>query len=88
MKKQTVLERTASQVREGVEEEFENFYILTVKEAFQAACEAYGMEQFQVFMIKAYEEIWKQKKMIPESEKEIRHYIREVIFHLEERSPE
>lgn len=88
MKKQTVLERTASQVREGVEEEFENFYILTVKEAFQAACEAYGMEQFQVFMIKAYEEIWKQKKMIPESEKEIRHYIREVIFHLEERPPE
>mgnify|MGYP007000015694 CR=1 FL=1 len=37
MKKQTLLERTAAQVRMGQTEEFENFYILTVQDVFQAA---------------------------------------------------
>ena len=45
MRKQTVLEKTAGQVRNGIQEEYEDFYILTVQDVFQAACAAAGREE-------------------------------------------
>lgn len=35
MRKQTVLEKTAGQVRNGIQDEYEDLYILTVEEVFQ-----------------------------------------------------
>ena len=61
MRKQTLLERTAAQVRMGQTEEFENFYILTVQDVFQAACEARGRERAGELVIIVYVELFGQR---------------------------
>lgn len=88
MRKQTVLEKTAGQVRKGIQEEYENFYILTVEEVFQAACAAAGKEEAEELLIKSYLELFEQKEMLPELEEDIRHYVREQVFHLAGAAPE
>lgn len=35
MRKQTVLEKTAGQVRNGIQDEYEDLYILTVRKSFR-----------------------------------------------------
>lgn len=88
MKKQTLLERTAAQVRMGQTEEFENFYILTVQDVFQAACEAQGHEKAGDLVIITYAELFGQRETIPESEEAIRNYLRELVFHHAGMAPE
>lgn len=88
MRKQTVLEKTAGQVRNGIREKYEDFYILTVDEVFQAACTAMGKDGAEELLMKAYLELFEQKEMIPESEEDIRHYVRELVFHLVCAAPE
>lgn len=88
MRKQTLLERTAAQVRMGQTEEFENFYILTVQDVFQAACEARGRERAGDLVIIVYVELFGQREMIPESEEAIRSSLREFVFHQAGMAPE
>lgn len=88
MRKQTVLEKTADQVRKGIQEEYQDFYILTVEEVFQAACAAAGREKAEELLIKSYLELFEQKEMFPESEEDIRRYVREQVFHLAGAAPE
>ena len=88
MRKQTVLEKTADQVRKGIQEEYQDFYILTVEEVFQAACAVAGREKAEELLIKSYLELFEQKEMFPESEEDIRRYVREQVFHLAGAAPE
>ena len=88
MRKQTVLEKTAGQVRNGIQDEYEDLYILTVEEVFQAACAAVRKEQSEELLIKFYLELFEQKEMLPESDENIRRYVREMVFHLAGSAPE
>ena len=46
------------------QDEYEDLYILTVEEVFQAACTAVRKEQSEELLIKFYLELFEQKEML------------------------
>ena len=45
-------------------------------------------EQSEELLIKFYLELFEQKEMLPESDENIRRYVREMVFHLAGSAPE
>lgn len=82
MGKQSLLERVSAGVRTGRTEEFENFYILTVQEAFSAALRAAGGEKEKAgeLLARAFVGLYENREEIPEDEEEIRRFVAEAVY--------